>query len=83
MWIAYTRPSDGGVTILNVASRENLSSVLGDITASEYVDHVFSRSIPRDAIDVTVLPMDWVEPDRYKRNNWRLRNGEIVVEGAI
>lgn len=51
-----------------------------ELSVESYVKHVFERSIPADALDVTVLPPDFEVPSREDREFWRLRKGKIVVE---
>lgn len=79
MKFAYTRP-DGGVSIVMAAPKHQLERSRGPMTDDEYEAHVREKSIPPDAKDVTRLPDDWQPPPREKRDQWRIRNGEVVVE---
>lgn len=77
--IAYTRP-DGGVSIVSAAPKADIERVIGPMTAQEYLAHVLSRSIPSDATDVNVLPLNWTPPDGTFRNAWRQVNGIFSVD---
>lgn len=66
--IVYTRP-DGGVSVIIPASKESLEKSLGTLTVLEYEDHVRSRSIPGDAINVRSID-DVDLPSREFRNAW-------------
>ncbi len=80
MKFAYEQ-EDGTVAIAIPAPKKQLERVMGPMTDENYETFVRSRLIP-DHIpnaDVIVLPDDWQGLDRSKRDEWRIRNGEIVV----
>jgi hypothetical protein len=65
----YTRP-DGGISIITFASKEMIERSMGPLTFEEYRDHVISRSIPADAINVREIADDVIPTDRSLRNAW-------------
>ena len=70
MKIIYTRPSDGGVSIITAAPREVLEQVLGPLTVEEYEAHVLERSIPDGAQNVRQISPEDVPNDREFREAW-------------
>lgn len=78
MRILYTRPADGGLSVVNAATKEMIEKVLGPLTEEEYKAHVWERSIPKDAINAMEIPDDYKLPDREFRNAWK-QNGKEVT----
>lgn len=76
MMILYTMP-DGGVSVVHAAPKEDLEKVLGGLTDEQYREHVWSRSIPKDALNALELPDNYQLPGREFRNAW-LQNGKAV-----
>lgn len=70
MKIMYTRPDDGGVSIVVALPKEDIERVLGPLTQDEYEQHVIERSIPSDAINVKTISDDDIPADREFRNAW-------------
>lgn len=70
MKIIYTRPSDGGVSIITAAPREVLEQVLGPLTVEEYEAHVLERSIPDGALQVKIVAEENIPANREFRNAW-------------
>ena len=61
MRIIYTRPEDGGLSFVSASPKERIEQILGPLTDDEYKQHVFSVSIPLNAInpvevDSTTIP---------------------------
>jgi hypothetical protein len=80
--IAYKRP-DGGVNIVIASTKDCIERDLGlkePMTEAAYTAFIMERSIPPEATDVTILPENWVAPERSKRDKWRLRNGRVEIE---
>lgn len=62
--------------------REQVEAELNAIlTDEEFLDIMRVRGIPEDATDLVILPEGWVHPDRSRRKDWRLVNGEVVLQG--
>jgi hypothetical protein len=79
---SYTRP-DGGVSIVHAVPKEQLERLFGEMTDEQYEEHVRTRSIPPDAVDVTKLPVDWSPPeDRTFRDAWKHDKGNVTVDLA-
>jgi hypothetical protein len=70
MKIMYTRPEDGGVSIVVAAPKEAIEKVLGPLTQEQYEAHVIERSIPEGAINVRAIEDDGIPVDREFRNAW-------------
>ena len=70
MKIMYTRPEDGGVSIVIAASKEDIEKVLGPLTQEEYEAHVIERSIPANATRVKRIEDSGIPADREFRNAW-------------
>lgn len=68
--IVFTRPEDGGVSIIVPAPKKDLERVLGPLTEEQYKAHVIERSIPRNAIKVREIDDQDLPNDRYFRNAW-------------
>ncbi len=69
MKIMYTR-QDGGINIVNAASKESIETVLGPLTREEYIEHVWTCSIPSDAINPRVIDGNGIPESREFRNAW-------------
>jgi hypothetical protein len=69
MRIVYTR-IDGVVCIVNAAPKIDLEKVLGKLTQEQYEAHVWSKSIPENAINAIYIPDDMILPDREFRDAW-------------
>ena len=68
--IIYTRP-DGGLSIVIPLPKEKIEEFMGPLTVEEYENHVLSRSIPSDAINVRHVDDSDIPADREFRNAWR------------
>ena len=68
--IIYTRADDGGVSIINPSPKERLERVLGTLTEAQYEEHVWTRSVPDDAIDPRYIDDLDIPPSREFRNAW-------------
>lgn len=69
---SYIRRSDGGLSIVTAAPKEQLERIFGPLGDEQYRRHVIERSIPMDAKDVCELPDDWQPPtSRLLRAAWR------------
>lgn len=69
---------NGKLEIVTAAPKEQLEVVLGKLTDEEYSDHVYARSIPADATEVTEVTKDI--SDRYFREAWDLVEGVVAVD---
>lgn len=79
MKFAYEQ-EDGTVAIVIPASKQALERQMGAMTDDAYKAFVISRLIPETVSGFIELDDNWQSPDRSKRSQWRIRNGEIVVE---
>jgi hypothetical protein len=70
MKIMYTRPEDGGVSIVTAASKESIEKVLGPLTQEQYENHVVERSIPAGAVNARRITDDGIPTSREFRNAW-------------
>lgn len=68
--IVYTRPEDGGVSVVSPAPKEHLELVLGPLTDEAYWAHIYERAIPKDAINVRKITVDEVPVSREFRDAW-------------
>lgn len=75
----FTRPADGGVSVVHGVSIEQMSkSLKRELTEAEYVKEVKS-AIPMDALNVRQLADDEIlPPDRTARGAWK--NGPSAIE---
>jgi hypothetical protein len=71
---------DGSVAVAVPATKSHLERVNGPMTDEEYEAFVRSRLVPANAKCVITLPDDWEAPDRSMRNEWRIRDGQVVIE---
>lgn len=80
--IIYTRPDDGGVSIVCPASIDDLRRLekFKDMTQAEYEAHVWERSVPADAINPQYLDDKDLPEDRYFRNAWKQDDKKAVVD---
>lgn len=80
MKLAFQRPDDGGVTILDAAPKSHLERVLGPLTNEQYIAFILQRrATPLALADVIQLPDDW-QPDKTFRNAWSIKGGKIDVD---
>lgn len=70
MKLIYTRPEDGGVSIVVAAPKEAVERVLGPLTQQEYEDHVIETSIPENALRVKRITDEDLPADRELRAAW-------------
>ena len=75
--IMYTR-EDGGLSIVHPASKEDLEKVLGPLTAKQYRDHVWERSVPKGLQGFYVEDKE-IPEDRYFRDSWMQEGKKIAV----
>lgn len=68
--IVYTRPEDGGVSIVVPASQEAIERILGPMSEMQYISHILERSIPEDAINVRYIDEENIPSNREFRNAW-------------
>ena len=80
MKFAFER-EDGTVAIADAAPNDALERSVGPMTTEQYEAYIRARLIPPNAKTVIALPDDWQEPDRAKRNEWRIRAGQVVIDG--
>ncbi|MBA4259164.1 MAG: hypothetical protein C0446_08365 [Chitinophaga sp.] len=70
MKVVFTRPEDGGVTVVIAAPKEQLEKVLGPLTEDQYRSHVLERSIPTGALNVRTLSDSDIPSNREFRDAW-------------
>lgn len=70
MMMMYTRPEDGGVSIVTAVDKEAIERVLGPMTQEQYEAHVIEQSIPKDAINIKRIAYEDLPTDREFRNAW-------------
>ncbi len=68
--IIFTRVEDSGVNIVVPMPKHDIERILGDLTDSEYEDHVWDRSVPEDAINARVIDDEDIPTTREFRNAW-------------
>ena len=79
MKIAYGR-SDGGVDIVIPASMNDLKKVLGDdLTEEAYLQFVWDRSVPVNAINPRWITDDEIPEDTSFRDAWKHEENVISV----
>lgn len=88
MRFAFTRPEDGGLTIVIAAPKETLLPLIGTpdeagvmrLSDEDYRSHVLERSIPK-GVDFIELADDWQPPDdRTYRDAWVKAAGKVEVD---
>lgn len=70
MKIMYTRPDDGGVSIVVAAPKEAIEHIVGPLTQEQYEAHIMARSVPADAINVKLITEENLPATREFRNAW-------------
>lgn len=60
---------DGGVTVIHGMPKSDIEKMLGTLTDEAYENHVYERSIPKDAKNVAKITIDEL-PDREFRDAW-------------
>lgn len=78
MKFAYEQEG-GTVAIAIPVSKKSLERQMGPMTDEEYRAFMISRLIPESVKDFIELPDDCQEPDRAKRADWRIRDGQVVI----
>ncbi len=68
--IMYTRPDDGGLSIVISMPKECIEKELGPLTDEEYLAHIWARGVPEDAINPRHVTDDAIPADREFRNAW-------------
>ena len=68
--IMYTRPDDGGLSIIIPAARVDIEKILGPMTDDQYISHVWESSVPKDAINPRYIDDGGLPKDREFRNAW-------------
>lgn len=68
--LLYTRPDDGGVSVVIPAPKTAIERILGPLTELEYEAHVYERSIPPDALKVREIDETDIPSSREFRNAW-------------
>lgn len=68
--IIYTRPEDGGLSIVVPNTKEKVEEILGPITDEEYEAHVRKISIPDGALNVRDIDEEDIPLSREFRNAW-------------
>lgn len=77
--IIYTRPEDGGLSVIIPAPKEALEKVLGTLSPEEYAAHVLEKSVPEDAINIREVEDIDIPEDREFRNAWEVDADQIVI----
>ena len=67
--LIYTR-LDGGVSVVIPAKKSEIERVMGPLTDKEYEQHVYNRSIPKDAINIRELSDSDIPDSREFRSAW-------------
>jgi hypothetical protein len=70
MKMMYTRPEDGGLSVVIGVPKEAVERVLGPLTQEEYEQHVRETSIPEGALNVKVITDADIPADREFREAW-------------
>jgi hypothetical protein len=74
--ILYTL-NDGVLYIVTPAPKEQIEKVLGRLTEEEYQDHVYKRSIPVGALNITQIEDEGLPTSREFRNAWMWAKDKI------
>lgn len=77
MRILYTR-QDGGLSVVNAAPNDGRFK-----TVDEWKAHVWSRGVPKDAINAVEIPNDYVLPSREFRDAWKQSGDQVVHDLEI
>lgn len=75
----YTR-HDGGLSIVIPVPKEAVERLLGSLTDEAYEAHVFSKSVPEDAIEPRYIDDADIPADREFRNAWADISTEAKVD---
>lgn len=76
--ICYTN-TDGILCIVHPVAKEDIERVIGEMTDEEYINHIYDRSIPSDALNVREIDDIEIPNGRYFRNAWK-DTGKIEVD---
>lgn len=68
--IVYTRPDDGGLSVVSPLSKEAVERVVGPMTQEEYIKHVWDVSVPKDAVNPRYVEEGSIPSNREFRNAW-------------
>ncbi len=80
MRILYTRPSDGGLSVVHAAHKSDIEKVLGPLTEEQFKAHVWEKSIPKDALTAVEIDDSYQLPDREFRNAWMQDGKEVTFD---
>lgn len=80
MKIVFTR-LDGGLSVVHPVSKEMVMRNLGlsEMTEQDYLDHVWTRSVPPDAINPAWVEDSVIPEDRSMRNGWYFDNANQQI----
>lgn len=81
--IIYTRAEDGGLDIIIPSTKESIERVLGSMTDLEYEEHVWERSVPKDAIYPMFIDDSGIPQSREFRDEWRQDGDSIVIDQIL
>jgi hypothetical protein len=70
MKIIYTRPDDGGLSVVIAAPKADIEKVLGPISQEHYENLVWLQSVPAGAINARVVSDSDIPANREFRNAW-------------
>lgn len=70
MKIMYTRPEDGGVSIVIAAPKADIEKVLGPLSQEEYEAHIWEKSIPDGVLNPRLVAEGGIPESREFRNAW-------------
>ena len=70
MKVLYTRPDDGGVSIVVAVDKETIEQILGPLTPEQYEAHVRQVSVPAEAVNVKLITDEDIPDTREFRNAW-------------
>ena len=64
--IVYTRPTDGGISIVHLAPNAKLANETDD----EFITRIRQLVVPVDALNVQIVDDSLIPVDRTNRNAW-------------
>lgn len=86
MKIVFTR-LDGGLSVVHPVAKEIVMRNLGlnEMSEQEYLDHVWKRSVPADAINPAWVEDSVIPEDRSMRNGWYFDtdNQQILISEQL
>lgn len=72
---------DGSVLVARGAPKKDLEKLFGeDFTDQEYINFVWARSVPQNAVNAVILKDDDIPDSKVSRDLWSLEGTTIKIK---